>query len=41
VAKRVCTDEQRADVLTKSMTAMKLAVMSHLIGVWDLSVCLS
>ncbi|CAD6268843.1 unnamed protein product [Miscanthus lutarioriparius] len=36
VVKRVGTEEQKADVLTKSMPAVKLAVMSHLIGVRDL-----
>lgn len=36
--KRVCTEEQKADALTKSLSAGKLAVMRHLLGVRDLSV---
>ena len=39
VVRRVGTEEQKADVLTKSMAAVKLSVMTHLIGVRDLSVC--
>ena len=37
--KRVSTDEQRVDALTKALPAMKLGVMRHLLGVRDLSVC--
>ena len=37
VVKRVCTDEQKADLLTKPLAAGKLAVMKHLIGVRDVS----
>jgi hypothetical protein len=36
--KRVCTEGQKADALTKSLPASKLAVMRHLLGVRDLSV---
>ena len=39
VVRRVGTEEQKADVLTKSMATVKLSVMTHLIGVRDLSVC--
>jgi hypothetical protein len=39
VVKRVGTEEQKADVLTKAMPAVKMSIMSHLIGVRDLSVC--
>jgi hypothetical protein len=35
--KHVCTDEQKADSLTKPLLAAKLAVMKHLLGVRDLS----
>ena len=35
--KRVCTDEQKADLLTKPLAAGKFAVMRHLIGVRDVS----
>jgi hypothetical protein len=38
VVKKVGTEEQKADVLTKAMPAVKLSVMSHLIGVRNLSV---
>ena len=31
------TEEQRADPLTKALSAMKLATMRHLLGVRDLS----
>jgi hypothetical protein len=31
--KRVCTNEQKADALTKPLAAVKLAVMRHLLGV--------
>ena len=33
---RVCTEEQRADALTKSLPAVKLVTMRHLLGVRDL-----
>jgi hypothetical protein len=39
MVKRVCADEQKANVLTKAMPAMKLSVMRHLIGVRELSAC--
>ena len=39
IVKRVCTDEQKADALTKALPAGKLTVMRHLFGVRDLSVC--
>jgi hypothetical protein len=39
VVKRVGTEEQKADVLTKPMSAIKLSVMCHMIGVRNLSVC--
>jgi hypothetical protein len=39
VVSRLGTEEQKADVLTKSMAAVKLSIMTHLIGVRDLSVC--
>ena len=32
----VCTEEQRADALTKALQAAKLATMRHLLGVRDL-----
>jgi hypothetical protein len=35
--KKVHTDEQKADALTKALTLGKLAVMRHLLGVRDLS----
>jgi hypothetical protein len=35
--KHVCTDEQKADSLTKPLLAANLAVMKHLLGVRDLS----
>ena len=35
--RRVCTEEQKADALTKPLPAGKLAVMRHLLGVRDLS----
>ena len=38
VVKRVGTEEQKADILTKAMPAVKLSVMSHLIGIRNLSV---
>jgi len=38
VVKKVGSKEQKADVLTKAMSAVKLTVMSHLIGVRNLSV---
>ena len=37
VVRRVCTEEQKADALTKPLPAGKLAVMRHLLGVRDLS----
>jgi hypothetical protein len=37
LVKRVCTNEQRADALTKPLPAVKLAVMRHLLGVRELS----
>jgi hypothetical protein len=37
VVKRVCIDEQKADLLTKPLAAGKLAMMKHLIGVRDVS----
>jgi hypothetical protein len=37
LVKRVCTNEQRADALTKPLPAIKLAVMRHLLGVRELS----
>ena len=39
VVRRVCTDEQKADALTKPLSVGKLTVMRHLLGVRDLSVC--
>ncbi|CAD6268395.1 unnamed protein product [Miscanthus lutarioriparius] len=39
IVKRVCTEEQKADALTKALPAGKLSVMRHLLGVRDLSVC--
>jgi len=41
VVKRVSTDEQKADLLTKPLAAGKLEVMKHLIGVRDVSVQLA
>jgi hypothetical protein len=38
VVKKVGTKEQKADVLTKAMSAVKLSTMSHLIGIRNLSV---
>jgi hypothetical protein len=38
IVKRVGTEEQKANVLTKAMPATKLSVMRHLIGVRDLGV---
>ena len=35
--KFICTEEQRANALTKALPAVKLAVMRHLLGVRDLS----
>lgn len=35
--RRVCTDVQTADALTKPLPAVKLATMRHLMGVRDLS----
>jgi hypothetical protein len=35
--RRVCTDLQKADALTKPLSAIKLATMRHLMGVRDLS----
>ena len=32
----VCTEEQRADALTKALPAAKLAIMRHQLGVRDL-----
>ena len=37
--KRVCTEGQRADALTKALPAVKLGIMRHLLGVRDLSEC--
>lgn len=37
--KRVGTEEQKADALTKPLAAGKLTMMRHLLGVRDLSVC--
>ena len=37
LVKRVCTNEQKADGLTKPLAAVKLAVMRHLLGVRELS----
>lgn len=37
VVKRVCTNEQKADLLTKPLAAGKLAVTKHLIGARDVS----
>jgi hypothetical protein len=37
--KRVCTNEQKADALTKPLPVGKLTVMTHFLGVRDLSVC--
>jgi hypothetical protein len=34
--KRVSTDEQKADALTKALLVAKLVVMRHLLGVRDL-----
>ena len=34
--KRVSTDEQKADALTKALPVAKLVVMRHLLGVRDL-----
>jgi hypothetical protein len=39
VVKRVGTEEQKADALTKPLAAGKLIVMRHLLGVRDLGVC--
>jgi hypothetical protein len=39
MVKRVCTEEQKADVLTKAMPAVKLSIMRYLIGVRDLNAC--
>lgn len=36
VVKRVSTKEQKADALTKPLSAVKLAVMVHLLGVREL-----
>jgi hypothetical protein len=36
--KRVCTEGQKADALTKPLPVGKLAVMRHLLGVRNLSV---
>ena len=38
VAKRVGTEEQKADSLTKALAARSLMVMRHILGVRDLSV---
>jgi hypothetical protein len=35
LVRRVCTNEQKADALTKPLTAVKPAVMIHLLGVRD------
>jgi hypothetical protein len=37
IVKRVCTDEQKADALSKALPVGKLTVMRHLLGVRDLS----
>ena len=37
MVKRVNTDEQKVDLLTKPLAAGKLEVMKHLIGVRDVS----
>jgi hypothetical protein len=37
VVKRVCTNEQKADLLTKPLAAGKLELTEHLIGVRDVS----
>ena len=36
--KRVSTDQQKADALTKALPVGKLVVMRHLLGVRDLGV---
>ena len=36
IVKRVSTDEQKADALTKALPVAKLVVMRHLLGVRDL-----
>jgi hypothetical protein len=36
LVKRVCINEQRADAMMKSLPAVKLAVMIHLLGVREL-----
>jgi hypothetical protein len=37
LVKRVCTNDQKADALTKPFAAVKLAVMRYLLGVCELS----
>ena len=39
IVKRVSTNEQKADALTKPLPMGKLSVMRHLLGVRDLSLC--
>lgn len=39
IVKRLCTNEQKADALTKALRAGKLMVMRHLLGVRDLNAC--
>jgi hypothetical protein len=37
LVKRICTNEQKADGLTKPLAAVKLAVIRHLLGLRELS----
>ena len=37
IVKHVCTEEQRADVLTKALSIVKFEKMCHLLGIKDLS----
>ena len=39
MVKRVGTNEQKADALTKPLPMAKLTVMIHLLGVRDLGLC--
>ena len=39
IVKRVGTNEQKADALTKALPVGKLTVMRHLLGVRDLGTC--
>ena len=39
IVKRVSTNEQKADALTKALPMAKLTVMRHLLGVRDLGAC--